>query len=201
MFLRPRAAVALAPVESPPVVRPIPKSAPPLAIAPFDAKQARAHQEAWAKHLGLPVERTNSIGMKFVLIPPGEFVMGSPADEQGRRLGEGPQHRVQILQPFYLGRYEVTQAEYQQVTRDNPSMTAGAGNGRLPVEEVSWDEVTQFCQRLGQAEGKSYRLPTEAEWEFACRPERRRSFRSATIRRCSQSTAGTPTMLREAPGR
>ena len=107
--------------------------------------------------------------MKFVLIPPGEFVMGSPADEQGRRLGEGPQHRVQILQPFYLGRYEVTQAEYQQVTRDNPSMTAGAGNGRLPVEEVSWDEVTQFCQRLGQAEGKSYRLPTEAEWEFACR--------------------------------
>ena len=80
---------------------------PPLAIAPFDADQAKQHQEAWAAHLGQPVEYPNSIGMKLRLIPPGEFIMGSPDDEPGRHEGE-KQHRVRISKPFYMGAHEVT---------------------------------------------------------------------------------------------
>jgi formylglycine-generating enzyme required for sulfatase activity len=76
-------------------------SAPPLAVAPFDAAAAKRHQEAWAKHW-VPVEVTNSIGMKLVLIPPGEFMMGSPESEPSRDDDE-TQHRVRITKPYYLG--------------------------------------------------------------------------------------------------
>ena len=92
-------------------------SEPPRAVAPFDEMKAKEHQDAWAKYLSLPVEITNSIGMKLVLIPPGEFMMGSPkelieeelkahGDDQWYKEhlpGEGPQHRVRITKPFYLG--------------------------------------------------------------------------------------------------
>jgi serine/threonine protein kinase/formylglycine-generating enzyme required for sulfatase activity/WD40 repeat protein len=199
---------------------------PPLAKAPFDAKQARKHQDAWAKHLGVPVEMTNSIGMKFVLIPPGEFKMGSTPEEiaretacgleQGKNneLGwktwysnrvssEGPRHDVTITKPFHLGMYLVTQGEYERVMGVNPSafssrqmnasafkpplldaevgdrtkyakMMAGKDTSRHPVETVSWDDCAEFCQRLSalpaeQALRRVYRLPTEAEWEYACR--------------------------------
>ncbi len=104
------------PVEHPKqaaVTPPAALAAPPLAVAPFDAEQAKEHQQAWAKHLGVPVETTNSIGMKLVLIPPGEFMMGSPEDEKDRGAAEGPQHRVRITKPFYLGVYTVTQEEYR----------------------------------------------------------------------------------------
>jgi hypothetical protein len=104
----------------------LPPDAPPPAVAPFDAKKARQHQEAWAKYLGAPVEMSNSIGMRFVLIPPGEFDMGSTSEEiawalkegaknssdwwyPGRVRNEGPQHRVRITKPFYLAIYPVTQ--------------------------------------------------------------------------------------------
>ena len=95
--------------------------APPLAIAPFDEKKAKEHQAAWAKYLGVPVEMTNSIGMKFVLIPPGEFMMGMPEDETGRTACEGPQHRARITKPFYMGAYAVTQEEYERVMGGNSS--------------------------------------------------------------------------------
>ena len=75
-------------------------ASPPPSIAPFDEKQARAHQAARAKHLGVPVKQTNSIGMELVLIPPGEFMMGSPATETGRAGHEGSQHGVQITRPI-----------------------------------------------------------------------------------------------------
>ncbi|MGA2622049.1 MAG: SUMF1/EgtB/PvdO family nonheme iron enzyme, partial [Thermoguttaceae bacterium] len=172
---------------------------PPVpAIAPFDARQARKHQEAWAKHLRVPVEITNSIGMKLVLIPPGEFEMGSPKeiiDEELRahggdqwwaeRLpGEGPRHHVRITQPFYLGVYEVTQGEYERVMGTNPSefsatgkekdKVAGQDPKRFPVECVSWDDCVEFCRKLSalpeeKAAGRWYGLPTEAQWEYACR--------------------------------
>ena len=114
---------------------------PPLAIAPFDAAQAKQHQENWAKYLGVPVEMTNSIGMKLTLIPPGEFDMGSTDEEvtlvaehwkamdHGPHVSPGlkidrtetPRHRVGITKPFYMGAYHVTQAEYENVMGVNPS--------------------------------------------------------------------------------
>lgn len=89
-----------------------PTEGPPRAIAPFSAEQAKTHQKEWAEYLQVPVEHTNSIGMKFGLIPPGEFLMGSNPDSQiGIPDDEGPQHFVRITRPFYLGMYEVTQGE------------------------------------------------------------------------------------------
>jgi formylglycine-generating enzyme required for sulfatase activity len=120
---------------------------------------------------------TNSIGMKLVLIPPGEFQMGSPEDEKDRYSDEGPQHRVRLTQPFYLGVHEVTQGEYERVTGTNPShfMTvSGQDPSRFPVEKVSWEDAVEFCRKLSalpaeRSAGREYRLPTEAEWEYACR--------------------------------
>jgi formylglycine-generating enzyme required for sulfatase activity len=109
---------------------------------------------------------TNSIGMELVCIPPGEFMMGSPANEEGRNSGEGPQHRVKISKGFYMNVTEVTQAQWKTVMGNNPSYFKGDD---LPVEMVSWDDAVEFCRRLSQKEGKGYRLPTEAEWEYACR--------------------------------
>jgi formylglycine-generating enzyme required for sulfatase activity len=116
---------------------------------------------------------TNSIGMKFRWIPAGEFLMGSPDVDEAARSEEKPQHRVLIAQPFYLGIYEVTQAEYESVTGTNPSHFKESGP-TAPVERVSWEDAQEFCRRLsGRAEergaGRHYRLPTEAEWEYACR--------------------------------
>ena len=108
----------------------------------------------------------NTIGMEFVLIPAGEFMMGSPASEGGRDRNEGPQHRVRITKPFYMGAFEVTQSQYQSVMSSNPSRFKGSKN---PVERVSWNDAVEFCKRLSQREGVTYRLPTEAEWEYACR--------------------------------
>jgi formylglycine-generating enzyme required for sulfatase activity len=124
----------------------------------------------------LPREITNSIGMKLVLIPAGHFRMGSPATEKGRGPDE-EQHEVEITRPFYLGACEVTQEEYQKVMNANPSHFSAKGKGkdmgRLPVESVSWEEAVEFCRKLSKRpqEGgsRTYRLPTEAEWERACR--------------------------------
>ena len=109
---------------------------------------------------------TNTISMELVRIPPGEFIMGSPDDEDGRNDDEGPQHRVRITTHYYLGAYAVTQAEYEKVTGRNPACFKGARN---PVEQVSWKDAVEFCKRLSEQEGVPYRLPTEAEWEYACR--------------------------------
>ena len=189
-----------------------PANAPKPAIAPFDAAQARRHQEEWAKYLNVDVEYTNSIGMKFMLIPPGEFTMGSTPEEVEEALkftgedgywqkcvkSEAPQHKVILTKPIYLGVNEVTQAEYEKVMGVNPStfasMAMGAGKDAVagldttshPVETVSWNDAAEFCAKLSKQEelkpfyfragetitpldGTGYRLPTEAEWEYACR--------------------------------
>ncbi len=113
---------------------------------------------------------TNSIGMKLKLIPAGEFMMGSPENEEGRdeegQDNDELQHRVCITKPFYLGVYEVTQEQYERVMDKNPSKFKGKDR---PVEKVTWGDAMEFCRRLSQKEGKTYSLPTEAQWEYACR--------------------------------
>ena len=107
-----------------------------------------------------------SVGIELKLLPAGQFTMGS---ESGGR-GETP-HQVTLTQPFYLGVHEVTQEQYERVMGENPSVYKGAKN---PVEGVSWEDAVEFCRKLSElpkekAAGHVYRLPTEAEWEYACR--------------------------------
>lgn len=143
--------------------------------------------------------RENSMGMKFVWIPAGEFMMGSKlsASEIEKKYGgfektyqaEHPRHSVKISKGFWIGQYEVTQLQYKTLMGTNPSnyrykcphcddflsseivkegVLKDVG-GSHPVETVSWDDAKKFCEKLGEKEGLSYNLPTEAQWEYACR--------------------------------
>ena len=107
-------------------------------------------------------------GITFCWCLPGQFTMGSPTSEAGREDDEGPQHKVQITKGFWLGKYEVTQSQWQSVMGSNPSKSRG---GHLPVEQVSWNDCQSFIRKLKTKEGgrHKFRLPTEAEWEYACR--------------------------------
>lgn len=119
----------------------------------------------------------NSVGMKFTYIPAGEFLMGGDqAPEIVAGLGGGeavwyqvehPRARVRITRPFLMGTTEITQRQYKAVMGENPSFFSG--DESLPVESVSWDDAVAFCKKLSEKENVEYRLPTEAEWEYACR--------------------------------
>ena len=150
-------------------------------IAPSAARNPDIESELAARNPHIQSE-TNSIGMKLVLIPAGEFLMGSPEGEG--YLVEHPQHRVRITKAFYLGTCEVTQEQYERVMGSNPScfckngsgkdQVSGQDTGSFPVEMVSWEDAVEFCRRLSElpgekSAGRVYRLPTEAEWEYACR--------------------------------
>jgi uncharacterized protein (TIGR02996 family) len=128
-------------------------------------------------------EMTNSIGMRFALIPPGSFRMGSTNREEHRTADEA-RHEVEITRAFWLGVFPVTQVQYRKVTRRNPSgfsargaasaSVAGLNTSSLPVDSLSWRDAVAFCDRLSRARqerqaGRVYRLPTDAEWEYACR--------------------------------
>jgi formylglycine-generating enzyme required for sulfatase activity/tRNA A-37 threonylcarbamoyl transferase component Bud32 len=129
-----------------------------------------------------PTTYTNKIGMKFALIPSGSFQMGSPSSESSRDSDEGPVHTVRITRAFYLGKYEVTQGQWEDVMGANPSAFKNCGRN-CPVESVSWNDVQEFIKKLNSREGcvgarpaspgstppGCYRLPTEAEWEYAAR--------------------------------
>ncbi len=135
------------------------------------------------------MEITNGVGMRLALIPAGPFWMGSQPDEEGDEEDEDtsdeePRHRVRITQPFWMGVFPVTQAEYEAVTGRNPSHFSKTGRGKskvkkldtstFPVEMVDWGDAVAFCTALSarpeeKAAGRSYRLPSEAEWEYACR--------------------------------
>ena len=107
----------------------------------------------------------NSVGMKLAYIPAGEFEMGSPIDEKGRA-GDELRHRVKLTRGFRIGVTEVTQGQWEAVMGYNRSNFKGEN---LPVEKMSWREAVTFCKKLSEKEGRVYRLPTEAEWEYACR--------------------------------
>lgn len=114
---------------------------------------------------------TNTIGQELMLIPDGNFQMGSPGTEPGRYDDEGPQHRVEITQPFYMSRTEVTQAQWKLVMKTEPwqDQTFAQQADHYPASYIAWDDAMEFCRRLSELEGQTYRLPTEAEWEYACR--------------------------------
>ncbi len=109
------------------------------------------------------------LGAKFVLIPAGTFMMGSPSDEAGRESDESPQHQVTISSSFYMQTTEVTQRQWKKVMGSNPSHFGSCGDD-CPVENVSWKNVQEFIIKLNKMEGTGkYRLPTEAEWEYSAR--------------------------------
>ena len=123
----------------------------------------------WGRPAGVNVAKLptydNTVGMHFVLIPATEFVMGSPKRQAGHQLDE-QEHRVSLSRPFYLSATEVTVKQYRDLMGSVPGK---AGRDDLPVAEVTWEEAVEFCRRLGKKENRRYRLPSEAEWEYACR--------------------------------
>ncbi len=125
-------------------------------------------EEEEAREREKPKTYTNSLGMEFILIPAGEFMMGAVPQDEEAGDDEKPQHKVKITKPFYIGKYPVAQEEWEKVMGNNPSNFQKAGK-KAPVENVSWDDCQEFIKKLGKKEGKNYRLPTEAEWEYAAR--------------------------------
>ncbi|MBO4544642.1 MAG: formylglycine-generating enzyme family protein, partial [Verrucomicrobia bacterium] len=124
------------------------------------------------------------VNMDMIWIEPGTFMMGSPEDENGRDYNE-TQHEVTLTRGYWIGKYEVTQAQYQAVMGTNPSYFNGAD---LPVEMVNWDEAKEFCEKLTEIEkaegrlpeGYEYTLPTEAQWEYSCRGGMRSALNSGS---------------------
>ena len=137
--------------------------------APFSAVAAKTAQMELAKSLNKPIEAKIDLGkgikLEMVLIPAGKFMMGSPASEVGRVDNE-TQHEVTLTKPFYIGKYEVTQEQWQAVMGNNPSSVKGA---RLPLTNVSWNDCRNFIKKLNAKTKGGYRLTTDAEWEYACR--------------------------------
>ncbi|MEG4532094.1 SUMF1/EgtB/PvdO family nonheme iron enzyme [Microcoleus sp. D2_18a_D3] len=167
----PLAPLAPAPQPSPEPLAPSLVPAPPPSLKTFNfetvtvnstgqiANRRQGQARVFIENMG------NGITLEMVAIAGGSFVMGSPNTEEGRYDSEGSQRTVNIS-PFFMGKYEVTQEQYQAVMGYNPSAYKGA---KLPVEKVSWNDAVEFCKRLSQKTGKTYRLPSEAEWEYACR--------------------------------
>ncbi len=162
--------------------------APPASASQPVAPSPREAADVPATKTGIPSRELTSpsTGMVLVRIEPGEFIMGSSHFAKDAEADENPPHRVRITRPFYLGKYEVTQAEYEAMMGDNPSHFKG--KPKNPVESVSWIDAVRFCNQLSKREelkpfyklsgetvqvpdwtGTGYRLPTEAEWEYACR--------------------------------
>jgi outer membrane protein assembly factor BamB/formylglycine-generating enzyme required for sulfatase activity len=172
-------------------LKPLPKGpplgpAPPVAVAPFDHAQAQAHQQVWAKYLGVPqaftlkTEFEQPLRVEFVLIPPGRFLMGTSPEaktlpQEGPEILSlsRPQHPVVITRPFYISKYEITQIDFHSVMGGGKTVVMGDGR-KLPATQINWGWCSQFCDKVtqkGVAElpGAQLRLPTEAEWEYACR--------------------------------
>jgi len=147
-----------------------------LAVLLFISLPAAAQQNALQPAASL----TNSVGMQFVSVPAGSFMMGSPYDEKGRQEDESP-HQVTFSRAFYISITEVTQGQWHKVMGYNRSHFKGDS---LPVEKITWKEAALFCEKLSQLESRIYRLPTEAEWEYACRAGSATAFAGNNCAEC-----------------
>ncbi len=136
-------------------------------VTGYKITEAEGYKKKWESWS--PPPRTfdlgNGVSLEMVWIPGGTFQMGSPESESGRDSDEGPVHEVE-LDGFWMGKYEVTQEQYQAIMGSNPSNFKGA---KSPVEMVSWDDAVVFCRKLAARTGQPFTLPTEAQWEYACR--------------------------------
>lgn len=187
------------------------EDAPPLATVPFSREEALEHAQRWADYLLIPLEWKHPLGIRFRLIPPGEFMMGTTEAQIAAYMpqvvngphaeaciaSEAPRHHVVITQPFYMSVHEVSQRQYAQVMKHSPSFFQATNpdaafadlpddTGALPVEGVTWLDAANFCGKLSRHDdiespyeivdqlpaindaAMGYRLPTEAEWEYAC---------------------------------
>jgi len=151
-------------------IEPVPPYTPEMIATAIETSQASPTQfpsAVAASSTEAQQTTTNSIGMEFVLIPAGEFEMGSPSGEEDRQDNEGPVHTVKIEKAYYLGKYEVTQKQWREVMGTNPSNLKGDD---LPVVLISWNDAQEFIKKLNEKESTDkYRLPSEAEWEYAAR--------------------------------
>ncbi len=139
------------------------------AVKTPDAAAVKKHMTPAQLALGDPI--VNSVGMLLVPIPAGEFQMGSPKSDGGPGVYVEPQHLVKITKPLWLGAYEVTQQQYEKVMGDLPWQgKESVQNGpNYAAAYVSWNDAVEFCRKLSEKEGVEYRLPTDAQWEYACR--------------------------------
>lgn len=180
-IIKPKASSETAPaMKKNPPAKAVVRSQPDLLVVPFTKKQAQAKQTEWAKHLKLKSTTTNSIGMKFNLTPPGEFEMGrvknsyelaSAFKTKKENFADEYPHKVRLTKPYYMGTTEVTQEHWLKVMKTLPwreSDQVKLGND-FPATFVSWEDAIKFIEALNQKEDRVYRLPTEAEWEYACR--------------------------------
>ncbi|NEP79462.1 MAG: SUMF1/EgtB/PvdO family nonheme iron enzyme [Okeania sp. SIO3B3] len=159
----------LEPSPSPePITEPPASPQPEFPIQTFTTVRVNRRGEIISSREGkaeVMTENSNGVSLEMVKIPAGRFLMGSPGTEAERRDSEGPQHYVDVPE-FFMGKYPVTQAQWSAVMGNNPSGFKGASR---PVERVSWNDATEFCQKLSQITGKKYSLPSESQWEYACR--------------------------------
>jgi len=169
----PIAPLAPAPQPSPePIAPSVPAPQPSLKSFTFETVTVNSTGQITNRRQGQARVFTENIGngitLDMVAIPGGRFVMGSPNTEAERSNDEGPQRTVNIP-PFFMGKYEVTQEQYQAVMGNNPSPSYYLKGAKRPVIKVNWYEAVEFCRKLSQKTGKTNRLPSEAEWEYACR--------------------------------
>ena len=164
-------------IQNKKIMKPLGLKFKSLDTFPFSEETAKEVQNTLAKLLNRKVEETidlgNDINLEMILIPSGRFLMGVPKSDKTPASLAYPhiltvhaQHVVTLTKPFYMGKYEVTQEQWEAVMGNNPSVLKG---GKLPVTNVSWDDCQKFIKNLNAKTNGGYRLPTEAEWEYACR--------------------------------
>jgi len=141
-------------------------AAKPAAEKPLAARPEAAAPAPKELADALTLDLGKGVTMKLVLVRAGKFLMGDPGDVRFLQSPSGPQHEVTISRPFYMGMTEVTQEQYETVMGTNLSLFKGAAR---PADTVAWNDALEFCARLSEKTGRAVRLPTEAEWEYACR--------------------------------